>query len=76
MYAVILVDKNGEILHTVFYEHQPIYQDLFFLGQEIATDEDFNHIVGDINEVYVKYIPNLDYNEIVNELFNEENNDN
>lgn len=76
MYAVILVDKNGKILHTVCYEHKPNYQDFFFLGQEIATEEDFNHIVGDINEVYVKYIPDMDYNEIVNKLFNEENNDN
>lgn len=75
MYAVILVDENGEILHTVFYKHKPNFQDLFFLGKEIATDKEFNHIADDINEVYVKYIPNMDYNEFANGLFGD-NNDN
>lgn len=69
MYAVILVDKDNEILHIVCYENQPSYQDIFFLGQEIATDKEFNHIVGDINAVYVKSIPDLDYHEFANKLF-------
>ena len=30
MYAAIIVDKNGEILHTVFYEDKPSYQDISF----------------------------------------------
>ena len=63
--------KNDEILHTVFYEDKPSYQDIFFLGQEIAIDEEFNHIVGDINAVYVEHIPDIDYNEFTNDLFNE-----
>lgn len=71
MYAVILVNKDNEVLHTVCYENQPSYQDIFFLGQEIVTDEEFNHIAGDINAVYVESIPDLNYHEFANELFSE-----
>lgn len=76
MYVVVLVDKDDKILHAVYYENRPSYQDIFFLGQEIATDEEFNHIVGDINAVYVESVPDLDYNEFANELFGEENDEN
>lgn len=68
MWAVMLVNDKGKILHTVGFKNKPIFQDMFFLGKEIFTDSSFNDFANDIWQVHVKFFPDMNYDDIIKEI--------
>ncbi len=43
-YAVIAVNSEGRILHTIFQDHKPTEKDFLHYEEELATDEELGMV--------------------------------
>lgn len=41
MHALVVLNKDDEIVHLVYYEMEPTEWDIISLRKELATDEEF-----------------------------------
>jgi hypothetical protein len=46
-YAVIAVNSEGKILHSIFQEHKPTEDDFLHYEEELATDEELGMMYED-----------------------------